>query len=443
MRILIVTHYFPPINNIASSRPYYWSKYWVEAGHDVRVLTTFKTPKDGPLDYSPENLSELNVKQLAHWPYAVRPKRHNPSALKPHTRSSVDSVSLSQKYLKILSDIRKSLLPLPLHKVWWIKPAVQYALDLHKSWPYDIVISIFSPLATHIVASVLKKHLDIIWVADYRDSLTGNHFKNAPFPFAQLISMAEKHFLLRADLISTVSDPIKEKLGAFFKKTAITIENGFDPSEYRVNNGRYFPDNDKIRLIYTGTIYPRKQDPSPLFRAIKMLKNETTAACRRLDVLFYCRSSDPQYLQGLIAKYDLSDCIEVNEFVDRNTSLQVQREADALIFLDWNDKRESGVLTGKIFEYIYSGTPILSIGGSEKSVASQVIKESGTGVILQSNVDQIQTAIQKIIDKQNSAYHPSDTFLQKYHKKQLAEKYLNQICRLAGGHVTAGLPDKH
>ena len=40
MRILIVTHYFPPENAIASLRPYSWAKYWTAIGHQVTVLTT-------------------------------------------------------------------------------------------------------------------------------------------------------------------------------------------------------------------------------------------------------------------------------------------------------------------------------------------------------------------------------------------------------------------
>jgi hypothetical protein len=42
MRILIVSTFFPPLNSIASHRPYSWARYWTLAGHDVTVLTTEK-----------------------------------------------------------------------------------------------------------------------------------------------------------------------------------------------------------------------------------------------------------------------------------------------------------------------------------------------------------------------------------------------------------------
>ena len=42
MRILIISTFFPPLNSIASLRPYSWAKYWVLEGHEVTVLTLAK-----------------------------------------------------------------------------------------------------------------------------------------------------------------------------------------------------------------------------------------------------------------------------------------------------------------------------------------------------------------------------------------------------------------
>ena len=49
-KILIITHYFPPINAIASHRPYSWAKYWSRMGHNITVLTTKKEPKSNDLN---------------------------------------------------------------------------------------------------------------------------------------------------------------------------------------------------------------------------------------------------------------------------------------------------------------------------------------------------------------------------------------------------------
>jgi hypothetical protein len=54
MRILIIAHYFPPKNSVASLRPYSWAQFWAQSGHDVTVLTTEKVeaPEDLKIDHS-------------------------------------------------------------------------------------------------------------------------------------------------------------------------------------------------------------------------------------------------------------------------------------------------------------------------------------------------------------------------------------------------------
>jgi hypothetical protein len=39
MRILFLSHYFPPEGNAPASRVYELAKRWVAAGHDVQVIT--------------------------------------------------------------------------------------------------------------------------------------------------------------------------------------------------------------------------------------------------------------------------------------------------------------------------------------------------------------------------------------------------------------------
>jgi hypothetical protein len=60
-------------------------------------------------------------------------------------------------------------------------------------------------------------------------------------------------------------------------------------------------------------------------------------------------------------------------------SLAEQRRADALLLLLNSDAREVGVYTGKLFEYIGSGRPILAVG-SERGVAAELIRSRELGV---------------------------------------------------------------
>jgi hypothetical protein len=72
----------------------------------------------------------------------------------------------------------------------------------------------------------------------------------------------------------------------------------------------------------------------------------------------------------------------------------VQQEADALLLFLWAGPKgrdvERGVYTGKLFEYIGAGRPILAIG-STRTVASDLIADKRLGVLCETTT---QVALQ-------------------------------------------------
>jgi glycosyltransferase involved in cell wall biosynthesis len=57
----------------------------------------------------------------------------------------------------------------------------------------------------------------------------------------------------------------------------------------------------------------------------------------------------------------------------------MQRDADALLFLEFEAPGVEGILTGKLFEYLFVQTPIIAVGISKDSAAGQIIENSGRG----------------------------------------------------------------
>ena len=59
----------------------------------------------------------------------------------------------------------------------------------------------------------------------------------------------------------------------------------------------------------------------------------------------------------------------------RDESLRIQRGADALLLLTGHNRSEA---TGKLFEYLASGRPIIAL--AEGNEAARIVRETGTGV---------------------------------------------------------------
>ena len=428
MKILIITHEFPPLNTIGALRPYSWAKYWSRMGHDIKVITTKKEKFDGILnsEFDWSDLNAVEIEELEYLPSVFRPK----TSLSPVQKNQVkekqkfDFYSIIKTYSKYIRQLLGvgSLISI---RDLWIPPAVKRALQIYQYWKFDCIVSTYGPPAPHIVAGIIKRKLNIFWLADYRDLWYQTHYLATKFPFSILQKEIENFIVSKADRITIVSDPLKERLRERFGNKVVTIPNGFDTEKKPKELHSIFQKDCKIRLAYTGKIRKYKQDLNPLFEAICRLKQQRLNLQSKLEVLFY--GWQLEKVPSLIENYNLSDIVKLPGAVYREDALQIQRSVDALLFFDWEDDSVDGILTGKIFEYMYSGTPVLGIGASEKTAAGRLIQEAGIGICLGKSVEKIAKCIEKLLNHEEIYYSPSQEVLQQYTRESLAKKMLEQI----------------
>ena len=65
--------------------------------------------------------------------------------------------------------------------------------------------------------------------------------------------------------------------------------------------------------------------------------------------------------------------------VSREKALIAQREAGLLLLLESPAAEARGVLTGKLFEYIAAGRPILCVGSRPEYEIGEILVSTGTG----------------------------------------------------------------
>ena len=100
---------------------------------------------------------------------------------------------------------------------------------------------------------------------------------------------------------------------------------------------------------------------------------------------------------------------------------------DSLLFFEWNEPSVKGILSSKIFEYIFSGRPILSIGASVSNSANEILKKSGTGIILNRSVEEIENVLKKLLKDKTIAYNPNLKYIERFHKRELSNKFIFEI----------------
>lgn len=405
LRILIISTFFPPLNSIASLRPYSWAKYWHEAGHDVTVLTTQKLACASNLKLTNPGYNVIEV-----------PINSKVSSLKQSYL-----VKKQPLHFRLLDWIRSrtgilSACRMPDYTQMWVKPALK-AITTHQPW--DLVISSSGPFPVHLVAEQLKKKgMTQKWIADFRDLWTDNHIYKGLFPFTLIEKYIEKRIARRADILTTVSPPLAKTLSdKYGASKTFTVENGFDPDQFtKLPEESIFPNDGKVRLVYTGTVYPNKQNPEPLFEALRELNDD------KIEVIF--AGARQSHLQILIEKYNVEKWVKLKGLIDLESALRMQKDAHFLLCLPWTDLTVDGLYGGKLFEYFNSGSPILAIGGTGIEAAQQLILNAKAGYIL-SSPNEIKVFLKDRINLSKRVRTSIDPqFLNRYNRKHLASQLL-------------------
>ena len=374
MRILIIAHDFPPLNSSASRRPYSWARAWADLGHEVQVLTTAKYATDGRADLALD-CSGFAVREVPYLPFArpaAKPAAGTQAAVPPRPSFLFDLVRRSTRRLRLGLGIYTQTTML----AW--RALLRAALALHAERRFDFVISTSGPEVCTIVAHAFGKRTGTPWIADYRD-LWFAEFAVQRYAFTTWsVGCMNTRMLRQATATSTISEGLVDYLRRVTDRPVLLSYNGY--LEEVSDGGAVRPWRDSmVHLVYTGNFYPDKRDPESLFGALRELLALKPEVHQRLRLDLY--GPVEGWVQAKIAAHGLQPVVRVHGMVPYHESLAAQRAADALLFVDWMDARAEGVLTGKLFEYLASGRPIVCVGNRAGTEAARIIVRSGTGRI--------------------------------------------------------------
>ena len=379
MRILIVTYAFPPLNVIASHRPYSWARTWRNLGHEVEVLTFAKHPFDGAMDLE-RDVSRIRVHEVPYLPVARR-------------RSSSPHGAATWEKLKTLT--RRARFSMGIFadpRLLAYSPMVRRGMKLCSERSFDLIVATSPPEVAFMVARTLSRRASIPWIADFRDLWFRDMLLYRSRLASWLSGPLNRWLVKSAALRVTVSRGLQDRLSRYLGGEVLVSYNGYFTSEDGVQAPA--PGDGKLDIVYTGRLYPGKRDPEPLFRALVALRATNPEQAHRVSVDFY--GFDDPWLRALVERHGVQDCVAMHGFVPYQKSVGIQRVADVLLFLDWTDIRAEGVLTGKLFEYLGSGRPILAIGASKDTEAARIIADAGCGTTL-TTVEEIVNYLQSLL----------------------------------------------
>ena len=321
--------------------------------------------------------------------------------------------------------VPREIITYPDEKKGWYTYAVTAGDKILMTEKIDAILSTSPPAITNLIAKTLAEKYQVPWLADFRDLWSRNHYMKNSVIWNSLEKKLEKKTIKLASAVTTVSQPLVEKLAELHgPKKIFSITNGFDPDLLSTQDSV----DTFFRIVYTGVLYEGKRDPTPLFVLLDDLCNK--GFIQRDDVKIDFFGIPEDWIQTEIEKNHLEKNVISHGHVSHDIAVSRQRNAQLLLLLTWDNPEEKGVYTGKLFEYLAARRPILSFGYSEGGVVKDLLLQTQAGVHA-GNEEELKTAILQAYHEYKEfgavQYRGIDTEVLKYSHKEMARNFADVL----------------
>ncbi|MEM7029534.1 MAG: glycosyltransferase family 4 protein [Chloroflexota bacterium] len=402
MHIYYIIHYFPPELNGGATRASELARHWVEAGHQVTILTGFPNHPNGVI---PHTYKGKFFHQEMVDGYRVRRTYIYATPNKGSAKRIINHTSLT------LSTIIGSMI---------------------KS-PPDVIIASSPPLFLGISGYILSKLKRVPYLFEVRDIWPQQAIDLGMLRNQKVIRLMEglEFFLYRhASRVVGVTDStdrILQERGLEAKKI-VTIFNGTDLDTFQPGP----PDEslktklglqDKFVISYIGTM--------GLSQGLISVIDAATQLKDRYPELHFL-------LVGAGAERDLLIKASQDKGLDNVTFLEAQPRSQVPLLYNLSDVSLvvlknlplfHSTIPSKIFEIMACGTPlILGVAGE----VQKIVEQADAGLCIEpENVSELSEAIIRLYEKpalRDSLSNNGRTYVDKhYNRKRLAEQYLTVL----------------
>ena len=419
-KVLIIAYHFPPRPTVAGLRPLGLARYLPEFGWQAVILTA-ALPGDPDPQFEVVQTRHRQSLALALGSRLFRLDSDQTLMTQIAQLKKKLHINSQRSPLDLLLATVGEITAYPDPQKGWRSYGVEAGGDILCRGDIRAIISTSPPVTGHMIARALKDRWRIPWLADFRDLWTQNYY----YPYSPLRRRIERRLELRtleaADALVATSPPAAGDLGGLHThKHVHSIPNGFDPAETYAHP----PDlTHKFTITYTGNLYPGKQSPEPLFAALRDLIAGGSVPAADIEVRFY--GPEAGWLDSQARRYGLGQIVRQPGLVSRATALARQRESQVLLLLKWNDARQRGVYTAKIFEYLAARRPVLAVGGFP-DVVDDLLAETRAGVSGQNELELkplLLTLYRQYRSTGSVSYAGVEAEVGKYSHREMARKF--------------------
>lgn len=385
-KVLIITYYWPPSGGAGVQRWLKFVKYMRSCGMEPIVYTAEngEIPVEDPSLLNEVPIGTTVIKHPIWEPYSIYKKfigrkkedKINAAFLNEGRKSGIaEKVSVWIRGNFFIPDARK----------YWIKPSISKLSEVILSQGIDVIISSGPPHSMHLIARGLKKKFpQVKWMADFRDPWTQIDF----YDKLMLTPLADrKHHtleaavLLEADRILSIGQGMSEQLVELYKKAGgktaskfHVIPNGFDTADV---SDIPVQKDQKFTIAHIGT-FVKDRNANDLWQVLNELVTTNPKFASQLEIKLVGKVD--QSVKEALQSFHLEKYVRFIPYLPHNEVISEQQKSHVLLLPVNRTPNALGILTGKFFEYMAAGVPVLAIGPTKGDLA-KIIQETNCGIM--------------------------------------------------------------
>lgn len=270
------------------------------------------------------------------------------------------------------------------------------------------LITSYRPFSNVFIGYLLKlKFKKLVWVVNFHDFPIDEIRKNVYFqPLQELVW---KKMLKQSNHCITVSKGVENHIRKL-STNVTTIMNGV---VIRKSTNKH---NKKFKIAYTGSLYHNLSKPELLFKVVRDLLRSGHFLKEDIEIVY--AGKDTNLWNLLICEFELQNVFTNLGNLTSQEAMAVQDSAQINVLLTWASVYQSGVITGKFYEYLGSTNPILAIiNGVMDNEIKQLFDELKCGKVVAT-------------DDANSESQMSDFLLTQFNawkNNTLPESYISHL----------------
>lgn len=376
--VLILTYYWPPSAGSGVQRWLKFAKYLPEFGWKPVIIT----PRDGTAPYYDQGLL-ADVPPEAE---IIHTGTLEPFALynalqgkKKDAAIPVGMIGLTEKkgiFHRFSSYLRANLF-VPDARRGWMPYARRAALERIAQGGIDAFVTTGPPHSTHLAGLDIQRRTGLPWLADLRDPWT-NIYYNRTLPRTAATEAKDRAWetqvVQAASAVTVVSPGMADEFAPRARRLEI-IYNGYDSDDLPAHRPQPWPE---FSLSHVGNFFPSLESPG-LTQALVQLVAQEPGFAR--DFRLRCTGLLDPEVEARWRAAGLGEYLITHPPVSHAEAVVEMMRASMLLFSIANEGNVRALVSGKIFEYLATGLPILALGSNE-SGAAEVLRQSGSGSML-------------------------------------------------------------